>query len=173
MEILNYIISPGKEDYECYSMLKELFSTNKHFRDVIISGIQEGAIRPFSEELWDKLDRQNIRAQGVNSFLDVFKDGANLGYCTVAAKQVSYSLPRCFICGGIVEPLIGTINSPDGSHTWIEVGDEIIDTSLVLVFDKTYASKLGYHEENRYDPNLDPVYLAAKEFTNDVSLKRP
>lgn len=172
MSILNSVISPGMEDFKCYNLLKKLFNENEQFRNIISQGIMEGKVRAFPKELWDLLDKQVIRAPGVNSFIDVFRDGANEGYCTVAAKQVSYSLPTCYICGGTVDFLIGTTNSKEGEHTWIEVGNDIIDTTFVLVIDKSFLKNLTYHEENRYDPNLDPVYLATKEFTNDSGLKR-
>ena len=48
----------------------------------------------------------------------------------------------------------------------------IIDTTLMLLIDKEYALKLGYNEENRYNPNEDEVYKSTKEFTNDKSLKK-
>ncbi len=107
----------------------------------------------------------------INSFEDVFIDGANIGYCTVASKQLSYSLDKCYICGGILPILKGTKNSIDGSHTWITHNNEIIDTTLMLIINKEYERKLGYIEQNKYDPNFDPIYLATKEFTNDDNLK--
>ena len=95
-----------------------------------------------------------------------------IGYCTVASKQVSYSFNSCYICGGILPLLIGTRNCTDGSHTWIECDGKVIDTTLMLIMSKRYANMLGYIEENRYDPNLDPIYRATKEFTNDSNLKK-
>lgn len=172
MELLDYIIGEDKRDFKCYDILRELYNTNDSFQKTIQHGVIEGTIQGFSEELWEKLDEQVIRARGVDSFGDVFRDGANLGYCTVAAKQVSYSLPTCYLCGGTVDYLVGTVNSPDGSHTWIEFGDKIIDTTFVLVFDKKLATELGYHEENRYNPNTDPIYLAAKELVHDSTLRK-
>ena len=40
------------------------------------------------------------------------------------------------------------------------------------MIDSDYASKIGYIEQNRYNPNTDPIYLAAKEFTLDQNLKK-
>ena len=113
---------------------------------------------------------QNIR--GINSFEDVFIDGANLGYCTVAAKQLSYSLNTCYICGGVLPILAGTNNCPDGSHTWISADSKVIDTTLMLIIDENYSKSIGYIEENRYNPNVDPIYLATKEWTNDKGIKK-
>ena len=68
--------------------------------------------------------------------------------------------------------LIGTVNSPDGRHTWIENENKIIDTTFMLVISKDYVKYFGYTLENRYNPNIDPIYVNAKEFTNDKSLRR-
>ena len=80
----------------------------------------------FTIELWLKLKNQNLRSPGVNSFIDVFAEGYNQGYCTVCAKQVSYSLDTCYLCGGVLPLIKGTINCPDGTHTWIEYQNKII-----------------------------------------------
>lgn len=170
--IMDYVCSEEKKDYKCYDTLKNLLLTNEDFKNIIIEGIKEGKIQGFSDNLWEKLAKQNLRAPGVNSFVDVLIDGFNQGYCTVASKQVSYSLDNCDICGGILPILAGTANCPDGRHTWIEEGNKIIDTTLMLVIDSSYKSSLGYQEENRYNPNTDPIYASAKMFTNDSSLRR-
>ena len=176
MEIIDKIIEQisldGTSSYKCYDTIKKLLKENERFLSIIIKGIQEGKIQGFSAELWDKLAKQNLRSRGVKSFVDVFVDGYNQGYCTVCSKQVSYSLDTCYLCGGVLPILKGTINCPEGAHTWIEYKDKIIDTTLMLVIDKTLKTELGYIEENRYNPNNDPIYSATKEFTNDSSIKR-
>ena len=42
----------------------------------------------------------------------------------------------------------------------------------MLVIAKDYVKYFGYTLENRYNPNIDPIYVNAKEFTNDKSLRR-
>lgn len=168
MEILNLLILEDKKDYKCFSELKRLLKENEEFKQVIVSGVEQGKIKGFDLELWNKIRRQNIRI--INNFDDVFFNGSNIGYCTVASKQLSYSLDECYLCGGILPVLSGTANCEDGSHTWILYNNEIIDTTLMLIIDEDYADKLGYVEENRYDPNVDPIYIAAKQFTNDSTL---
>ena len=42
----------------------------------------------------------------------------------------------------------------------------------MLIVHINYAKKIGYIEENKYNPNNDPIYLSTKEFTNDESLKK-
>ena len=170
MELLDLIALEDKKEYECYSVLKSLLNDNESFRKLIEKGIEEGKIRGFDSELWKKIANQNIRR--LNSFEDVFIEGANIGYCTVAVKQLSYSLETCYICGGILPLLKGTKNCEDGSHTWLLYKGEIIDTTLMIIIKEGYAKSLGYAEENRYNPNTDSVYLAAKNFTNDEDLRK-
>ena len=165
MNIFNYLIDEDKINYKCYDELKKLILSNKGFQNKV-----EGKIKKFPQELWEKIKNQNIR--GINSFEDVFIDGANIGYCTVAAKQLSYSLNNCLLCGGVLPILKGSINCPDGSHTWILYNHKIIDTTLMLIIDEEYAKILGFQEENRYNPDLDPIYRSTKLFTNDTSLKK-
>ena len=168
--ILESIIPKGKEDFKCYDLLKSLLNSNEEFKNTIETLIKEGKLRGFDEELWQKIESQNIRR--INSFIDVFRDGANIGYCTVASKQLSYSFNDCYICGGTLKYLVGTKNSPDGRHTWIVHNGDIIDTSLMIIMDEKSSNLLGYNEENRYNPNMDSNYASAKEFTNDSSLRR-
>ncbi|MBQ8892051.1 MAG: hypothetical protein IJ068_04220 [Bacilli bacterium] len=170
MKILNELISSERSNYKCFDLLKKLFIENTEFRNIIIEGTMNHKIFGFTDELWTKIHDQNIR--GIDNFESVFRDGANIGYCTVAARQLSYSIDNPYICGGTVKYLINTPNSIDGSHTWILNDNYIIDTTFMLIIDKEYANKLGYIEENRYNPNIDPIYNAAKDFTLDTALKR-
>lgn len=169
MELEKLLIEESKRDYKCFEILKNLLK-NPTFSEIIKEGIIEGKISGFDINLWTKIENQNIRR--INSFDDVFKEGLNIGYCTVAAKQLSYSLDTCFICGGELPILKNTPNCENGEHTWILYNNDVIDTTLMLFIDKEYATKLGYIEENRYNPNQDPIYSATKEFTNDNNLKK-
>lgn len=166
--MLKLLTGEERYDYKCFDELKRLFNCNEDFKNFVVEGYSKGEISGFNEELWDRIKSQNIRK--INSFEDVFRDGANIGYCTVASKQLSYSLDECYICGGVLPLLKGTTNCEDGSHTWIVCDNRVIDTTLMLIMTEEYANKMGYLEQNRYDPNVDPVYLAAKEFTNDKTI---
>jgi len=169
MEIEKMLISKERYNYRCFDVLKQLLNENEKFRTTIVNGISNGQVTGFSDGLWEKIKSQNIRV--IDNFEDVFRDGANIGYCTVASKQLSYSLNSPFLCGGVLPLISGTKNSPDGSHTWIYEDGKVIDTTLMLVMSSEFADKIGYVEENRYDPSIDPTYLSAKEFTLDSSLK--
>jgi len=169
MEPISLLVDDDKKDYRCYSELIRLSHENQNFRETLISGLNEGKIRGFDEQLWEKIRSQRVRR--IDNFEDVFIDGANIGYCTVASKQLSYSLNDCYLCGGTLPLLEGTKNCEDGSHTWILYNNEIIDTTLMLIVKCDYMEKIGYKEQNRYNPNIDPIYSATKDFTNDRNIK--
>lgn len=171
-EIVRFIANEGSLEFKCYDTLIKLLNENEEFKNIITEGIQTGKITGFSPELWEKLGLQNMRSRGYDSFLDVFRLGQNQGNCTPASKQVSYSLDTCDICGGVLPILAGTSNCIDGSHTWIETPTKIIDTTLLMEIDVSFKSKMGYIEENRYNPNTSPLYCSAKEFTNDPSFRK-
>lgn len=168
--LTSLLINEKRKNYKCFSELIRLLQENKNFREIVISGLAEGKIRGFDEELWEKIHAQNIKR--IDNFEDVFIHGANIGYCTVASKQLSYSLDTCYLCGGTLPLLMGTKNCDDGSHTWILYNDKVIDTTLMLIINKDYIEKIGYNEENRYNPNIDPIYAATKEFTNDSNIRK-
>ena len=169
-ELLKLVINEERKDYGCYKILRDLVENNPDFRKKLQEGIAQGKIYGFNEDVWEKIALQNIR--NIDSFETVFKKGYNLGNCTPASKQLSYSFRDVEICGGVVDYLIGTQNSPDGSHTWMVSGGEIYDTTLMLVIDETYAKKsFTYNEQNRVDPTRSPIYCATREFTNDPELR--
>ena len=161
MDVLNFLIDDDKKDYKCFDTLRELTQKNEVFRDRLTDGYFSAKVEGFSADIWEKISKQNIRR--INNFTDIFVDGANIGYCTVASKQLSYSFDNCYICGGVVPFLAGTKNCDDGSHTWLVDNGKVYDTTLMLVIDEKFAKEsLGYNEENRYNPNTDKFYSAAK-----------
>lgn len=169
MEILEELFNKKYLNYKGLSLLKNLIATNSTFKEKLKYGIDLKKVIGFDEEVFDKIRAQNIRR--ISSFEDVFKDGANIGYCTVAVKQLSYSYDGVKISGGTVPFLKGTTNSIDGSHTWMVFNGKVYDTSLMLIMDEVFAKNIfNYNEENFYDPMIDPIYVATKEFTCDTSL---
>ena len=59
--------------------------------------------------------------------------------------------------------------------TWLETPTSIIDTSLMLVIDKSIKDEIGYIEEQRVT-HLQLLtsknYQARKDFVNDINLRR-
>jgi hypothetical protein len=169
MDMIDLLATEETKNYKCYFYLKHLIKENEEFRNILSEGLKEGKVSGFDDSMWLKIKLQNPRSN--LTFEDAFKLGYNLGNCTGCAIQYSYSLDYPYICGGELPLLKGTQNSPDGRHTWIESNGKIIDTTLMLVMDKDFAMKLGYKEENRRNPNLEPRYIAAKDFITDPSIR--
>ena len=159
-----------KYNYKCFDLLKYLLNNNKEFQHIVAEGILNNKISFFPNSLWQKIKEQNFR--GLENFELVFINGLNIGDCTGTSIQLSYSIDYPYICGGTLKILEGTNNSPDGRHTWLIDGRNIIDTSLMLIIDREYAINLGYQEEFKRNPNGDPRYESAKDFANDSNLKK-
>lgn len=162
METLNTLINQDRKEYLCFELLKKHYQDNPNFKEIIDTGLKEGTVSGFGEDLWLAIDNQNIR--GLKSFEDVFREGYNIDGSTVISRQLSYSFPSCTLCSGLLPML-------EGQHCWMTSEGKIYDTSLMLVIDRKYANKLGYQYEIEYNPHEDPIYTAVYEFTNDSELK--
>ena len=101
-----------------------------------------------------------------NNFLTIFSPLLNALKNNIATSGASVAISFAVIIN-----ITNTPNCIDGSHTWISSNGKIIDTTLMLIIDEDFSSEIGYKEENRYNPNLDPIYVATKEWTNDITLK--
>lgn len=171
MDILDNLINEKRKHYLCFELLKKLYIENSSFKRIIDEGYKNGEVIGFPEELWEKIDDQNIRE--IDSFEDVFKEGYNIGGCTKVSKQLSYSFKKSKLCSGLLPLIKGTKNSPIGEHSWMESEGITYDTTLMLCMKKEMVSKLGYQKEAEYDPHTSSIYEAAYEFANDPELKSP
>lgn len=72
--------------------------------------------------------------------------------------------------------LKGTKNAEEvGGHVW-ENDDTIIDTSLMLVIDRSLKDTMGYIEEQRITKKslrANLRYQTRKGFVNDTNLRKP
>jgi len=160
-----------------YDLLKDLCNNNNTLKQIILKGFEEGTIRFFNENEWNKIDSQNFVSPTKNAknFIDIFLLGLNIGSCVYTSKQLSYSFDDVDLVSGIVPFLKGTKNSPNGGHAWLENNSSIIDTSLLLVIDKSLKNDLGYIEECRISSEVlanNSIYQARKKFVNDISFKQ-
>ena len=163
---------------KAFDLFWNLYNSNQEFRSLVDEGISEQKVRFFSEEELAKIKSQNFihpANPSIKEFEDVFILGQNIGNCVGMSRQLSYSYDDVDLVSGILPILKGTLNAEELSgHAWIETKDETIDTSLMLVIDKSLKDKFGYIEENRLTASKlrqDPYYQRRKEFTNDQSLK--
>lgn len=163
-----------------YGLLFQLCEENEWFKKLIEENIEKKMIRFFSEEEWNKIESQNYipprRDLGFNEFSELFELGYNIGNCVDTSRQLSYSYNDVDIVSGILPILKGTRNAEkEGGHCWLENKKYIIDTSLLLVIDKSIKSEFGYIEEERRthkDLFKDERYQQRKEFVNDKSLNK-
>ena len=68
----------------------------------------------------------------------MFLLGYNIGNCVGATRQLSYSYNGVDIVSGILPILKGSLNAlKECGYCWLEALNKIIDTSLMLVIDKS------------------------------------
>ena len=136
-------------DSKAFSLFWQVYHGNSDFSNIIDEGFKNGKIRFFNDEEWNKINNQNFVSpvSEMKEFRDMFLFGYNVGNCVNTSRQLSYSYHNV----------------------------DIIDTSLMLVIDKSLKSALGYIEEQRltsFQLARSRNYQARKEFANDRSLNR-
>jgi len=163
---------------EAYRLFYDLYNNNLTFKNLIDKSRNEGKIRDFGDDEWNKIKSQNYDppTPELKEFIDLFIFGYNIGNCVNTSIQLSYSYNDVDIVSGILPILKGTLNAEKvGGHCWLETSNFIIDTSLMLVIDKSLKSDFGYQEEQRitaHQLRLSTNYQTRKEFTNDRFLKK-
>ena len=165
-------------DYACFNLLMDLLNKNENFKRLFLDGINNGTIRLFNEDIWQKIKNQNFISpiDGIDDFTDFFRKGLNIGNCVGTSWQLSYSFDDVSIVSGTLSILKGTPNAEkEGGHRWLENNKYIIDTSLMIIVDKSIKNIIGYVEEERltqYDLNRNSRYQERKYFTRDSSIKK-
>lgn len=165
-------------DIKAYDLFWDLYKKNDSFRSVVDSGMSSNMIWFFDDDLWNKIKSQNFISYDdrMKEFVDMFLLGYNIGNCVGASRQLSYSFNDVDIVSGVLPIIKGTLNAEkEGGHCWLENDYFIIDTSLMLVIDKSLRDDFGYIEENRITKESlrrSQVYQARKDFVNDNELRR-
>lgn len=165
-------------DIKAYDLFWNLYNNNPNFQRIVSENLQNGKIRFFNENEWEKIKNQNFVSplKEMKTFTDMFLLGYNLGNCVGTCRQLSYSYDDVDIVSGILPILKGTINAiEEGGHCWLETPTYIIDTSLMLIINKSLKDTFGYIEEERltaFALRQMPRYQARKEFVNDKNLRK-
>lgn len=165
-------------DIKGYALLQKLRQNNNGFAQLIDQGLKSGKIRFFDQNEWDKIASQNFCSQipEIVDFLDMFKSGYNIGNCVGVCWQLSFSYSNVDVVSGRLDILTGTLNAEkEGGHCWLETFDKIIDTTFLLVIDKSLKSDFGYIEEQRITADnlrTNSRYMARKEFVNDPTINQ-
>lgn len=162
---------------KAFDQFKELRKKYPEFKKLIEESFQNGTARFFNEEEWNKIESQNFLPPipEIKSFMDMFERGYNIGNCVNMSWDLSYSYDDVDIVSGVLPILKGTRNAEkEGGHCWLETPTTIIDTTLMLVMDKSLKEKIGYIEEVRIkDSQLrnSSTYQSRKNFVNDRSIR--
>lgn len=165
-----------KNKEKSFDLFEKLYCQNRDFSNIIDENFANGKIRFFDDYEWAKINNQNFVSpiKEMKNFRDMFLLGYNIGNCVGASIQLSYSYDNVDIVSGTLPILKGTLNAENvGGHCWLETSDSIIDTSLMLIIDKSLKAVLGYFEEQRltsFQLACSPNYQARKEFVNDRNL---
>lgn len=162
---------------KAYNQFWQLYNNNEEFRKCVSQNMKVGKVRFFNDEEWDKIKSQNFISpiKEMKEFIDLFELGYNIGNCVGTSRQLSYSYNKVDLVTGILPILKGTLNAEkEGGHGWLETPNTIIDTTLMLVIDKSLKADFGYIEEHRitsFQLATDRNYQARKEFVNDKNIK--
>ena len=165
-------------DIKAYDLFWDLYKKNDSFRSVVDSGMSSNMIWFFDDDLWDKIKSQNFISYDdrMKEFIDMFLMGFNIGNCVGASRQLSDSYNDVDIVSGVLPLIKGSRNAEElGGHCWLENDRFIIDTSLMLVIDKSLKDRFGYIEEERVTKSAlkrNQSYQSRKDFVNDVSFSK-
>lgn len=163
---------------KAFDLFWDLYNSNDGFKELVSYGFDNNLIRFFGNEEFNKISSQNFISYDdrIKEFIDMFVLGFNIGNCVGASRQLSYSYNDVDIVSGVLPLIKGTRNAEQlGGHCWLENDKFIIDTSLMLVIDKSLKDRFGYIEEQRVtkgDLRRSQSYQSRKDFVNDGSFNR-
>ncbi len=146
-----------------YKFRNELISSNKEFKKIFNNLLENGEIREFPKELWEFINRDKSSIVINNepfAFKDLFHLDLNEGRCKMCAFHLVMLLDKFGIyseaVGCVNNFLKGTSGSTYGGHFYVEVGDTLIDTSLVIIGSSKSFLKLGHIVVRKYD--IDTIF---------------
>ena len=166
-----------EQNFKGFDLLNKVLQQNETFKQLVNENMEQGKIRQFGEEEWDKIKKQNYISGNpdLKTFYDIFSLGWNIGNVGMVSRQLSYSYNNVDLVSGFLPLLTGSINSPNGEHEWLENDKEIIDTTLCLIIDKSLKEEMGYQTEFRFTQQelmQNELYRERKEFINDETINR-
>ncbi len=163
---------------KAFRLFWDMYKDNGRFKNIVDMNMANGKMRFFGEEEYERIISQNFVSPipDMKEFIDMFRLGYNRGNCVGVSRQLSYSYDDVSIVSGVLPMIKGTLNAEkEGGHGWLETDDCILDTSLMIVMDKSLKDELGYIEESRltpYDLACSNRYQARKMFVNYKSIKK-
>lgn len=156
--------------YGCFDELERLLEENEEFRNIIAEGIQAGKVCGFPEKLWVEINDLVYDEGSYTNFETTFLNGANIGDCVKHSIALSFCFPYANYCYQRLPLLKGTRNSTHGDHYFIEYMGNYYDTTLMIVINANFASRLGYNPKKTNCNNI-MFYNAMKEQATDPEKK--
>ena len=141
---------------------KFYIESHPELKEQIEYGLNNGLVFNFGNDEFEKLNSLSYVVI-FDDVINLFKEGYNLGNCSEFAKLLSYAYDSSKIAIGYFKP---SYNGQNG-HAWMECGNYIYDTTLLLKIDKEYANVLGYVKLKEYDPMTNSLYRNRKQIYNE------
>ena len=141
---------------------KFYIESHPELKEQIEYGLNNGLVFNFGNDEFEKLKSLSYVVI-FDDVINLFKEGYNLGNCSEFAKLLSYAYDSSKIAIGYFKP---SYNGQNG-HAWMECGNYISDTTLLLKIDKEYANVLGYVKSKEYDPMTNSLYRNRKQIYNE------
>lgn len=141
---------------------KFYIESHPELKEQIEYGLNNGLVFNFGNDEFEKLKSLSYVVI-FDDVINLFKEGYNLGNCSEFAKLLSYAYDSSKIAIGYFKP---SYNGQNG-HAWMEYGNYIYDTTLLLKIDKEYANVLGYVKLKEYDPMTNSLYRNRKQIYNE------
>ena len=141
---------------------KFYIESHPELKEQIEYGLNNGLVFNFGNDEFEKLKSLSYVVI-FDDVINLFKEGYNLGNCSEFAKLLSYAYDSSKIAIGYFKP---SYNGQNG-HAWMECGNYIHDTTLLLKIDKEYANVLGYVKLKEYDPMTNSLYRNRKQIYNE------
>lgn len=134
--------------------------------------INENLILPFDSKLITRIKNTNVPM--LRDFYQIFEEGLNIGTCGLTARYLSYLFNDFILVeNGICILLIGTKGSPNGEHAWLEIGEYIYDTTLMLKIQKDIAYLNSWYLPQKVTTSeelkKDELYVLQKKMANNKS----
>lgn len=107
---------------------------------------------PLEEYAWDEDLKKEIFSiptdiyieEHVSNLGEAYKNGYNIGHCGTTSRYLSIHFPEALVHYGKTDLLIGTKNSSNGSHAWIEMNNFVLDPTLMIKFPVNYKELFKY-----------------------------
>lgn len=105
----------------------------------------------FKEQVFAiRLDKE--LEHSADTLSEIYKYGYNIGHCGLTSRYLIRTYEHSTLCYGKSKLLVGTDSSPNGEHAWLNMDEQIVDTTLMISIPIEKAEELGYYTERTIAP---------------------